>query len=39
MDDYKSGKRPHAVMRAFAKPLDDAKTANLAAYYASLKKK
>jgi cytochrome c553 len=39
MDDYKSGKRPHAAMRAFAKPLDDAKTANLAAYYASLKKK
>jgi cytochrome c553 len=39
IDDYRSGKRPHAAMKAFAKPLDAGKTANLAAYYASLKKK
>jgi cytochrome c553 len=39
INDYKSGKRPHAAMKAFAKPLDDGKTENLAAYYASLKKK
>lgn len=36
--DYKSGKRPHAAMKAFAAKLDDKETANLAAYYASLKK-
>jgi len=36
--DYKSGKRPHAAMKAFATKLDDKDTANLAAYYASLKK-
>lgn len=37
--DYKSGKRPNAAMKAFATQLDDNETANLAAYYASLKKK
>lgn len=37
--DYKSGKRPHAAMKAFATQLDEKETANLAAYYASLKKK
>ena len=37
--DYKSGKRPNAAMKAFATQLDDKETANLAAYYASLKKK
>ena len=37
--DYKSGKRPNASMKSFATPLDDKQTANLAAYYASLKKK
>jgi cytochrome c553 len=37
--DYKSGKRPHAAMKAFAAKLDDKETANLAAYYASLTKK
>jgi cytochrome c553 len=36
--DYKSGKRPHAAMKAFAAKLGDTETANLAAYYASLKK-
>jgi cytochrome c553 len=38
ISDYKSGKRPHAAMKAFAAKLDDKDTANLAAYYASLKK-
>jgi len=37
--DYKSGKRPNAAMKWFATPLDDKATENLAAYYASLKKK
>lgn len=39
MKDYKSGKRPNPVMKNFAAPLTDQETANLAAYYASLKKK
>jgi cytochrome c553 len=37
MQDYKSGKRPNAVMKAFATPLSDQDFANLAAFYASLK--
>jgi cytochrome c553 len=36
--DYKSGKRPHAAMKSFATRLEEKETANLAAYYASLKK-
>ena len=39
MKDYKSGKRANPVMKSFATPLTDADVANLAAYYASLKKK
>jgi cytochrome c553 len=39
MKDYKSGKRPHAMMKGFASKLDDAETVNVAAYFASLKKK
>lgn len=39
MKDYKSGKRANAVMKNFATPLTDSDLANLAAYYASLKKK
>jgi cytochrome c553 len=39
MKDYKSGKRNNAVMKTFANPLSDDDIANLAAYYASLKKK
>jgi len=39
MTDYKSGKRPNPVMKNFAAPLSDQDVANLAAYYASLKKK
>jgi len=38
MKDYKSGKRPNAIMKTFATPLSDQDVANLAAYYASLKK-
>ena len=38
MKDYKSGKRPNPVMKSFAAPLGDQDIANLAAYYASLKK-
>jgi cytochrome c553 len=38
MNDYKSGKRANAVMKGFAAKLNDADTANVAAYYASLKK-
>lgn len=37
MNDYKSGKRENAVMKALASPLNDQDIANLAAYYASLK--
>lgn len=39
MKDYKSGKRANPVMKNFATPLSDADMANLAAHYASLKKK
>ena len=39
MKDYKSGKRNNAIMKTFAGPLTDQDMANLAAYYASLKKK
>jgi cytochrome c553 len=39
MKDYKSGKRANPVMKSFADPLSDQDFANLAAYYASLKKK
>jgi len=37
MQDYKSGKRPNAMMKALTTPLSDQDIANLAAYYASLK--
>lgn len=37
--DYKSGKRPNPVMKGMAGQVDDKDLANLAAYYASLKKK
>jgi len=39
MKDYKSGKRANPIMKNFASPLSDQDIANLAAYYASLKKK
>ncbi|MGQ0523251.1 MAG: c-type cytochrome [Betaproteobacteria bacterium] len=39
MKDYKSGKRANPGMKNFAAPLSDQDTANLAAFYASLKKK
>lgn len=39
LKDYKSGKRPNPVMKTFADQLNDQDVANLAAYYASLKKK
>jgi cytochrome c553 len=39
MKDYKSGKRANPVMKTFAAQLSDQEVANLAAYYASLKKK
>lgn len=39
MKDYKSGKRPHAVMKMLATQLNEKDTADVAAYYASLKKK
>jgi cytochrome c553 len=38
LQDYKSGKRANAVMKSFAAALSDQDMANLAAYYASLKK-
>ena len=38
LKDYKSGKRTNAVMKTFATPLSEKDMANLAAYYASLKK-
>ena len=38
MQDYKSGKRNNAVMKGFVSKLSDDDIANLAAYYASLKK-
>ena len=37
MQDYKSGKRNNAVMKALMAGLSDQDMANLAAYYASLK--
>jgi cytochrome c553 len=37
MNDYKSGKRDHAMMKNLASKLSATDTANLAAYYASLK--
>jgi len=37
IDDYKSGKRANPVMKALATPLSAQDTANLAAYYGSLK--
>jgi cytochrome c553 len=37
MEDYKSGKRANAVMKALVQSLSDQDMANLAAYYASLK--
>lgn len=39
MKDYKSGKRKNAIMKTFASKLGDQDTANVAAYYASLKGK
>jgi cytochrome c553 len=38
MKDYKSGKRNNAVMKGLTVGLSDQDMANLAAYYASLKK-
>jgi len=38
MKDYKSGKRAKAVMKGMTAGLSDQDMANLAAYYASLKK-
>lgn len=38
MKDFKSGKRANPVMKSFAGPLSDQDVANLAAYFASLKK-
>lgn len=38
IQDYKSGKRPNAVMKGYAAKLSDADIANLGAFYASLKK-
>jgi cytochrome c553 len=37
--DYRSGKRANPAMKAFASQLSDQDAANLAAYYAALKKK
>jgi cytochrome c553 len=37
MNDYKSGKRDNAMMKNFAGELSPEDTANLAAYYASMK--
>ena len=38
MQDYKTGKRSNAMMKTFAAALSDQDVANLAAYYASLKR-
>ena len=38
MKDYKSGKRANAVMKGMTAGLSDQDMANLAAYYASMKK-
>jgi cytochrome c553 len=37
--EYQSGKRSNTAMKAFAKKLNEQDVANIAAYYASLKKK
>jgi len=37
IQDFKSGKRDNAMMKAQAAPLSDTDVANLSAYYASLK--
>jgi cytochrome c553 len=39
LGEYKSGKRPNPIMKTFASQLNDQDTANVAAYYASLKAK
>jgi cytochrome c553 len=39
LNDYKTGKRAHAVMKSMASPLKDQEMADLAAYYSSLKGK
>lgn len=36
LKNYRSGKRPHAVMAVMAQPLSDDDIANLAAWYASI---
>ncbi len=38
MNEYKSGKRDHAMMKALAASTSDEDIADMAAYYASLKK-
>ena len=38
LQEYKSGKRSNAIMKSLASKLSDQDMANLAAYYASLKK-
>lgn len=38
LKDYKSGKRSNPIMKTFAGPLSEQDMANLAAYFASLKK-
>jgi cytochrome c553 len=38
MKDYKSGKKPNPVMKTFASQVKDEDLADLAAYFASLKK-
>jgi len=38
LKDFKSGKKKNAMMKSFASKLSDQDMANLAAYYASLKK-
>ena len=38
LKDYKSGAKPNGIMKTFAGKLSDQDMANLAAYYASLKK-
>jgi cytochrome c553 len=38
MTEYQSGKRTNTVMKAMAKKLNEQDVANVAAYYASLKK-
>src|SRR4051812_10300559 len=38
LQDYRSGKRPNAVMKSLAAKLTDQEIENIAAYYSSLKK-